>query len=562
MLKITTCFKNRIPSANLIFKDVENRGVNLIYYPELGNSGINFINLYRKKSYWDYVVIPMTFTFLSHKVFTNNYYKSFKKNIPMVKMQRKLVKNSQEMRSIVIDLTALNESFSAYSKSRSKKQIMEEFFNLVERFAEDNKTHTGRKCYLIVDGNNTDEKEMVQSIFYYSRLNGNKLRIKNIDGILFYGNRRFWPITMDEEDKAGKYFKVNINLLTRYMKEVHGEVLEPEEESPEESIAKTKATVESLYKVFYGRKTSTAANSYTDLAKKADEIEEDPLEIIRSEVVRNRHIPGKSFEEKLSNLFQEKKENATNKQDAKKKQSALDKQIPHIVKTITKNLKELNRKHNGAIELDEKVIDSTSKNFYKPLNIIGFKDFHAYNKQSSEFGETLDQAMFDLLKSIEIDKELGIKVLSIKTKITDTNRDRFKTYSVKIQHKGFGHTKPYTVSFHVPIPSKGKYLKVGGNDYIMINQFFPKPVIKVSPKRVRVFTHFATCSIHLKHHAINDTQNIDAMIESMADTLKYGKKLKSKPQKLDKEKIVKLKDKYDLPDYMNSDIFVNLEIKE
>jgi len=300
MLKITTCFKNRIPSANLIFKDEKNIGVNLIYYPELGNSGINFINKYRKKSYWDYVIIPMPFIFLAHKVYTQNYYKSFKKNIPMVRLQRKFTKNNQDMRSIVIDLTALSESFSAYSKSRSKRQLMEEFFTIIGRFAEDNKTFTGRPLYLLIDSNNNDEKEMIESLFYYIRLQGNKLRIPNINGILFYGNDRFWPITTKEKDKDGEYFKINLSLYTRFLKEVHGKIIDEVDESPEESIAKTKATVESLYKVFYGRKTKSIENTYTDLAKKGEEIEEDPLEIIRAEVVRNKHIPGKI------NIFREK----------------------------------------------------------------------------------------------------------------------------------------------------------------------------------------------------------------------------------------------------------------
>ena len=71
-----------------------------------------------------------------------------------------------------------------------------------------------------------------------------------------------------------------------------------------------------------------------------------------------------------------------------------------------------------------------------------------------------------------------------------------------------------------------------------------------------------TCSIHLKNHALNDKEGIDSMIENMADYLKSRKKLKKKPQIIETDDIERIKSKYNLPDTMNSNIFVNLEIKE
>jgi len=494
---------------------------------------------------------------MGHKILTNAYYKDFKKEIPQIRIQRKFMKNGQEARSVMVDLTSLSEDFASFSKSRSKKMLTELFFDLVKQFAKDNKTNTGKDFYMVIDGDNTDQKDMIRSILYYSRLSGNKLRLDEVSGIILYGNNRFWPLTSEESDKDGNYLKVNINILSRYMKEVHSEDIEVEGETPEESIENTKKVVEQLYKVHIGRKTTTAENMFTDKAKKGeDTLEENPIEMIKSEVNQNPHINGKSFEEKLSNLFKEESKEASSK-TAKKTEA----RIPKMVKTINENLDDLNRQYNGVKTLNESVIERNASSFYKPLNIIGFKDFNGFDKQRLEFGENLDAVMFDLIKSMETDKDLGIKILNIKTEITDTYRDRFKTYKIKLQHKSFGYTKPYTVRFHVPIPSKGKYLKVGGNDYIMINQLFSKPVVKVDPKRVRVYTHYSTCSIHLKHHAINDDKGVDAMMESVADTLKYGKKLIKKPTILTKEEVVDLKARYDLPEFLNPDIFVNLDIK-
>jgi hypothetical protein len=556
MIKVSTFFKNRVSSAELIFRNADNKGVNLIYFPELGNSGINFINLYRKKGYWDYVIIPMTFAFLSHKIYTNNYYREFKKKIPQVKIQRRFIKNNIDLKSIVVDLTPLSENFAAFSKSRSKKQTMEALFKIIEQFGQDSKI-TGKEIYLLIDGQNQEEKEIVETLFYYSRLQGNKLRIKNINGIILRGGNRYWPLTIEERDKDGKYFKINLNMLTRYLKEVHGEDVEEEQETPEEAIQNTQRVVRALYDV-HRKKIESSSTAMGGTIQKADNIEENPVELIKNEVERNPYIKGKTFEEKLSNLFRTKPKDIS-KEDAKKVQ-AEDKAVQKIVKDITEELKKLNKKYNGVVEVSSETIQRNTKTFYDPIRIVGYKEFHAYDKQKNEFGDNLDQAIFDLIKSIETYKDLGIKVQSVKTVITDNNRDRFKTYKIKLKQK-FGHTKPYTVSFHVPIPSKGKYLKLGGNDYIMINQFFPKPVIKVSPKMVRVYTQYSTAALHIKHHAINDAEGIKDLMHNFGLMLKKTKKLKKAPEILDNEKIQEIIDKYELPENINTDIFANIEIK-
>lgn len=546
MLKVSTFFQNKITTPNLIFRDQENTGVNIIYYPELGSTGIDFINKYRKKNYFDYVVIPMAFMFLSHKVYPNNYYKEFKKNIPMVRIQRRFIKAGSQLKSVVVDLSALSDNFTAFSKSRSKKQTMDAFFTLVEQFAVDSQL-TKKTVYLMIDNTQGDEKEMVESIFYMARLNGNKLRIKGIEGIFLYGARKFWPLTVQEEDKDGKYFKVNMNILSRYMKEVHGEEVEAEV-VPEIEVERTKEVVKTLYKTHKDKfKSSTSALSGG--VKRTDSIEENPLEMIKNEVESNKFIKGKNFEEKLSNLFKDKNEPAEQKK------------IPLVVKEITSDIKNLNKQHNGTVELNENVVLSSRKSFYNPFKIIGFNDFNAYNKQEVEFGENLDQAIFDLIKSIEMDKELNIKVMNIKIDITDTNRDRYKTYKIKLSHKEFGHEKPYTVSFHVPIPSKGKYLKLGGNDWIMINQFFPKPVVKVAPEMVRVYTHYSTASVFIKTHALNGDKDIKELVDNFAQSLKRTKKLTKKPEALGKERGQLIIEKYNLPEFINTDVFVNMEIK-
>jgi len=278
----------------------------------------------------------------------------------------------------------------------------------------------------------------------------------------------------------------------------------------------------------------------------------------------NKHIVGKTFEEKLSNLFKEKQNpkvpitiGKEEKKEAKKEETV---ETPKIVQKINNEILEINKKFNGTIELNESVVIDSNKKPFNPFKIIGFNDFNAYGKQKTEFGDILDQAMYDLLKSIENDKELNIKVLNINTEITDTYKDRLKTYKIKIQHPTFGYTKPYTVSFHVPIPSKGKYLKINGTDWIMINQFHSKPVVKVSPRMVKVYTQFSTCAITIKQHALTDSDGLEALTDTMSSMLKHSKKL-LQMEKLSNKNTEDILQKYNLPENIDTGIFINFEIK-
>jgi len=558
MVKVSTFFQNKIPTSNLIFKDVQNLGTNLIYIPELGNSGINFINKYIKKGYWDYIIIPPAFPFFSHKIYTNSYYKDLKKNIPTLRLMRRFAKTSVDAKSIIMDLTSIGEPYAAFSKSRSKKQLITSLFNIIESFAKDNEK-TSKELYLVIDGNGVQEKEIISSLFYVSKLDNNHINIRGINGIILYGGSKFWPLTTTIQEKNKEpYLKLNLNILNRYLKEIHNEDTHMKEESPVESIAETKKVVKTLYDVH--KKTLDNAINSSGIIKNAD-IVENPLEMIKNEVQANKHLKGKTFQEKLTSLFKEKapKDDFDTTKDLNPTKD--DKKLSTLLTNIMKDVKKLNKKYNGVIDISEDSLKRNSKQFYNPLKIIGFNDFHSYDRQRNEFGENLDQAIFDLIKSIETDPELDIKVLNIKTEITDNSRDRLKTYKVRLKHK-FGHDKPYTITFHVPALSLGKYLKLGGNDWIMINQFAPKPIVKVNAKMVRVYTQFSTAAVHIKHHSLNENEDISEIFDSFGLNLKRSKKLKKPVEVMSPKDITRVIDKYQLPEFINPGLFVNMDIHQ
>ena len=136
---------------------------------------------------------------------------------------------------------------------------------------------------------------------------------------------------------------------------------------------------------------------------------------------------------------------------------------------------------------------------------IGLTDFNVYNKQDTEYRNNLDYAINDLVKSLEKDPDLKIKVIKVDSEIKDDNKTRYKEFTAQIQHAEFGNTynKKYSIKFIVPYPIEGKYLKIGGNDYVMVNQLFNKPIQKVNNQLVRLYTHYNTSSITLKNSKFN-----------------------------------------------------------
>ena len=96
--------------------------------------------------------------------------------------------------------------------------------------------------------------------------------------------------------------------------------------------------------------------------------------------------------------------------------------------------------------------------------------------------------------------------------------------------------KPYNITFQVPIPIQQKYIKVGGNNYILINQLFPKSIQKISPNLVRFYTHYSTCSLSIKNTKLTAENSFNDIEENFVQQLLALKAIKTElftPQEKD-----------------------------
>ena len=194
-----------------------------------------------------------------------------------------------------------------------------------------------------------------------------------------------------------------------------------------------------------------------------------------------------------------------------------------LVSKLTKEEKALVKKFNGTVFIEEmQERDNFGIRSYNPDNIVKLTEFSGYRKQETEFQNNLDETMEDLIKSMEKDKELKLKVLTVKSEIKDNNKTRFKRFTTQIQHADFGQTfkGKYSFIMDVPYPIEGKYIKFGGNDYVMVNQLFNKPIQKVNNQLVRLYTHYNTTSVSLKNSKFNGVYGLDNLEKEVIVTIK------------------------------------------
>ena len=498
-------------AINALFAGKE---VIIIYYPELGtiNTGKIFVNRLRKKGIFNEVLILPMYTFFNRKLNAQGYIKEFREMNPNIKVVPKF-KTFVKGKINLIDLTVLSELYFLQTRNLSKFKLTYELIDIFNKFIEEYQ-NKDREFYLLIDaGKNEIDNIFTEILFKIARKNGFKFKedFLKINGGLI--NRFFeeeqqykWYPLLYKKDKE-LIFKLNI--YTQFQKDYNSGFKDEEELDVLEKVdEKGKINEEKKLENIREQVLSISEkllkkNNIEDIVNNGEhqEVLDSLYELLHSE-----NIEGETPIEKIENLFKNK--------DTKTKEK---------IKKLIEYLDDINKKFNGAIKLNYKLINETNNSYYDPEKIIKLKELTGYKKHENEFDDILDHSMFDLIKSIEKDKEAGIKVVDIKTEIYDTNKSRFKKYIITLKNTDTENKRMYTREIIVPYPIKGKYFKIDGVNYIMINQFFPKPLLKVKPNMVRLYTHYSTFTVWLTTHLINETQDIDEFVNVL---IKLSKKAK------------------------------------
>ena len=393
--------------------------------------------------------------------------------------------------------------------------------------------------------------------------------IYKIDNLYFQVGKKESPNLSDKKDKENKeeiktqnesYIKINRMVWTNILKLYNGEIKVKDldskikKEQTDNILGfKNKKDINQILKV---------GQDINDITSKVNKNgQQEPLKVtseLKKYIEGNpvlSDLEGSTFQEKLQNLYygmshaekiraQRGIQNIQNPEEEEKLQYEIAKDIKiyqeenkseilntkttELISKLTEQEKLLVKKYNGTVFLDDiKEARSNSflasgKRLFNPDPIVGLTEFNGYKKQETEFENNLDNAIEDLIKSLEKDKDIGIKVLNIKSEIKDNNKTRFKRFSVQIQHSNFGKTfkGKYSFTLDVPYPADGKYIKFGGNDYVMVNQLFNKPIQKVNNQLVRLYTHYNTTSVTLKSTALNGIYGLQNIEKELVVSLK------------------------------------------
>ncbi len=468
---------------NIKFENSETKkGDVLFFVPETLSDSMNdeilikFLNT-QVKAYFGVITIPGVITsFLGKKLSSQKYYLKMKKDLPNYIYNRvPNAKLSDTEKTSVLDFSGVLSDILSVSKSRSQKQVFIEFQKLMTSYSKD---YGDQKKYLFIKGDaniSFQDSEFLNFLIYNFRLLAGKIK-SDLDGIIYMVDKRYYPLTK-KNDKGELVLLKNII-----------------------SMIKQKKNKEVLKLVDLEQVFEDARNQIRDLIK-----QELTTEIQKNikEIVHDLPLSG-TYEEKLNALF------------------SSDDQQRKEFNELQKIGNAINKKYNGTVE-----VDIPRSGVFDTQKIVGLNELGNYDKQRVELTENMDELIEDLVHStLEKDPDINLKVKGIKSKIIDDSTNRYKEYQVKIQHD-YGETtkKPYTISFRVPTPVNGKYIKLGGNNYILINQLFPSPLQKISPNLVRFYTHFSVASLSVKNSILTASNGFKELEEKFVTQLKAVKKI-------------------------------------
>ena len=532
----------------------------------------------------DSIIIPNRLTIAGKTIINNVAYTKMKtlpalKNFQIVKtIQRLKTKNKTRY----LDTSSFIKEIVTLAHTRSIVGVYNEFFkwlfSSLDDFENSNKIiNTKRPKILLIDasgGLRTDKQSsnlgVTEDLDYFFRMHKYLFDQKTFgqipDAIIYKIENWYFLVGKKEEFKDSKnpenisgLLKINRMVWNTILKLYNGEIqtkdlnskskLNKQENLDQILGFSSKKDIKQILKVGEEIRDITLKNNDQPL-----KITSDLKKYIEGNPVLS-DLEGNTFQEKLQNLYyglnhseklqaQRGIQNNINPEEEDKiqqdllkdsktfkesnKSEILDDKTTKLISKLTEEEKLLVKKYNGTVFLDEIIearessFSSSGKRLFNPDNIVELTEFNGYKKQESEFKNNLDNAIEDLIMSLEKDKEVGIKVLNIKSELKDNNKTRFKRFTVQIQHPNFGNTfkGKYSFTLDVPFPKDKKYIVFGGNDYVMVNQLFNKPIQKVNNQLVRLYTHYNTTSVTLKSTNLSGIYGLENLEKELIVAIK------------------------------------------
>jgi hypothetical protein len=503
-ITIEKLIEHKVPQ-HIQLHDDKNNGFNIIY---LGNTSIENINknfILLSEQY----VKPLKYSFLGKTIL----YKVPEKKDVAANMVLSKVRTSLKPimnKPVVFDLEPLYQTIFTLFHTINKNQVKLELEKLINSITQDLNTKykspnllNKRKTILLINENNFNLESLKNNTVIDSAINLIKHFIifnipfnSNIDGIVFYNekNNLFYPLTLEKTNSDKLIF--NKVIFNRLVQDISKENNIPIKVEDLYSITKT----DDLKKETEINKIELNNVHKQELQDLLKEIESGKLDddTITSNLKKIENItnlyPGSNFEDKLKNVF-----NYSIDEKNIKPITAVDiKKIENLEKIKNDGTDPLEI-YNGDVFLENNKVLETMQKVFNPIKITGLTRVSSINKQKTEMFEKLDKNIKNLTETFKQDPELNTEILDITSKLIENNKDRFIEYKVKLKHDYLNTTKkPYSIIFRVPAPINDKYLKIGGNNYIMIQQLFPKPIQKVNNTTARLYTHYNTTSVILK----------------------------------------------------------------
>lgn len=501
-------FLNTKQPQKFAFKDIHNIPLNIIYLHDINDNSL-FPNEFAVAS--EFIVSPIKFNFLSKVVKKPDNIKPFSganssKFIPIIKKALS--------KSIIFNMGILYPYLMDSFKIYSKQKVLDELTSLLNTIIKDLKTkNPERKNILILQDDNIKEIKNITTINsllilikYISQFNIN-LELNDIEAIVYYYDQKFYPLTFpikkDEIQQNNpsikKPFIFNkliidnlIKLRLKELKQLSSEALHNIDLNTDEEDLE-----------YFKEDDRNKINNLSErLNKKLTNIEKEDIEIEIKNILQK--YPGKDIREKLEHLFK-----PVIKINEKKSQDDKSKTIKKI--QLDKIIVNDNQLGSNSKHLDINDIHGLlTKQVFDPLTITNLKSISNVFSHQIEFSTNMDKNIKNIAKVFEANPKLNIKVLDIKSKLVDDYKNRYIEYSMKIQHNyGRATNKPYNIIFRIPALVNEKYNRLGGNNYIMAHQLYPKPIQKVNNTTARLYTHYNTTSVILKGSKLDNKSILD-----------------------------------------------------